>query len=310
MKKVVIIVGPTASGKTELSLKLAYKLNSEIISADSMQIYKYMDIGTAKVDKDDRKKIKHFMIDIIEPNVEFSVADYQRLAKMHLEKILNDNKIPIVVGGTGLYINSIVYDLDFSNAKPNTEIRDLLWKDYEEKGKDYILNLLKSVDEESYNSIDHNNIKRIIRAIEVYKVTGTKFSNQNKNFRKENKDYEFFIYGLNDNREKLYERINNRVDKMIDLGLFEEVRTLMDKYDKNIQAFKGIGYKEIIDYYNNKYDKEAAIYKLKQNSRKYAKRQLTWFRRDERIKWFNLINYNYDISQITEIIYKEVVNGK
>lgn len=308
MRKVVLIVGPTASGKTDLSLKLASKLKTKIISADSMQIYKYMDIGTAKVDKSDREKITHYMIDIIEPSVEFTVANYQKLAKEYIEDILSNNKIPIIVGGTGLYINSIIYDLDFSNAKPDSAIRDLLWQDYEDKGKDYILNLLKSIDEKSYNNIDHNNIKRIIRAIEVYKVTGTKFSNQNKNFRKENKDYEFFIYGLNDNREKLYNRINNRVDEMIDLGLFEEVKTLIDKYDKNLQAFKGIGYKEIIDYYNGKYDKDTAIYKLKQNSRKYAKRQLTWFRRDNRIKWFNLSDYNYNLNQISEIIYKEVVN--
>ncbi|HHX68540.1 MAG: tRNA (adenosine(37)-N6)-dimethylallyltransferase MiaA [Miniphocaeibacter sp.] len=308
MRKVVLIVGPTASGKTDLSLKLASKLKTKIISADSMQIYKYMDIGTAKVDKSDRERITHYMIDIIEPSVEFTVANYQKLAKEYIEDILSNNKIPIIVGGTGLYINSIIYDLDFSNAKPDFAIRDLLWQDYEDKGKDYILNLLKSIDEKSYNNIDHNNIKRIIRAIEVYKVTGTKFSNQNKNFRKENKDYEFFIYGLNDNREKLYNRINNRVDEMIDLGLFEEVKTLIDKYDKNLQAFKGIGYKEIIDYYNGKYDKDTAIYKLKQNSRKYAKRQLTWFRRDNRIKWFNLSDYNYNLNQISEIIYKEVVN--
>ena len=306
MKKVIIIVGPTGSGKTELSLKLYNMINTEIISADSMQIYREMNIGTAKATEDILDKYKHHMVNIIDPSDSYSVADYQKDTFMIIDSLINDNKIPIVVGGTGLYINSLVYNLDFNSEKPNEELRDTLWNAYEENGQEYILNILKEIDLDSYNNIEHNNIKRIIRAIEVYKTTGTPYSKQNKSFREENTNYSFYIYGLTDKRELLYNRINKRVEKMVDLGLFEEVKYLMEKYNTDSQAFKAIGYKEIVDYFDGVYDKETSIEKLKQNSRKYAKRQLTWFNRDSRINWFNLSEYNYD--EIANIIYREVMN--
>ena len=306
MKKVIVIVGPTGSGKTELSLKLYNMINSEIISADSMQIYEEMNIGTAKATEDILNKYKHHMVNIVSPNNSYSVADYQKDSFKIIDDLIDNNKIPIVVGGTGLYINSLVYNLDFKSEKPNEELRNSLWNSYEENGQEYILNILKDVDLDSYNNIEHNNIKRIIRAIEVYKTTGTPYSKQNTSFREENEDYSFHIYGLTDNRELLYNRINKRVDKMVELGLFVEVKYLMEKYDTDSQAFKAIGYKEIIDYFKGVYDKEIAIEKLKQNSRKYAKRQLTWFNRDSRINWFNLSEYNYD--EIANIIYRDVVN--
>lgn len=306
MKKVIIIVGPTGSGKTELSLKLYNMINTEIISADSMQIYREMNIGTAKATEDILDKYKHHMVNIIDPSDSYSVADYQKDTFMIIDSLINDNKIPIVVGGTGLYINSLVYNLDFNSEKPNEELRDTLWNAYEENGQEYILNILKEIDLDSYNNIEHNNIKRIIRAIEVYKTTGIPYSKQNKSFREENLNYSFYIYGLTDKRELLYNRINKRVEKMVDLGLFEEVKYLMEKYNTDSQAFKAIGYKEIVDYFDGVYDKETSIEKLKQNSRKYAKRQLTWFNRDNRINWFNLSEYNYD--EIANIIYREVMN--
>lgn len=306
MRKIIVIVGPTGSGKTELSLRLYNMIKSEIISADSMQIYKEMNIGTAKVTDDILNKYKHHMVNIISPNDSYSVADFQNDSFEIIDNIIKDGKNPIVAGGTGLYINSLVYKLDFKSDKPDEELRDGLWKSYKENGQEYILDILKEMDLDSYNNIEHNNIKRIIRAIEVYKTTGIPYSKQNKSFREENKDYSFYIYGLTDNRELLYNRINKRVDKMVNLGLFEEVEYLMKKYDTDSQAFKAIGYKEIIDYYKGVYDKKMSIEKLKQNSRRYAKRQLTWFNRDNRINWFNLSEYNYD--EIAKIIYREVMN--
>ncbi len=310
MKEIILIVGPTGSGKTSLSLNLYGKLDSEIISADSMQIYKYMDIGTAKVSEKIREKIKHHMIDIVNPDDAFSVASFQKDTFKIIDNLIIKNKIPIVVGGTGLYINSLTYNLDFSNAKSDESIRNKLYYEYEENGKQFILNKLKKVDLDSYNTIEHNNIKRVIRAIEIYEITGVPYSKQNKDFRNENNNYNFKIYGLTDDRKLLYERINNRVDEMIKDGLFDEVKFLIDNYDNNSQSFKGIGYKEIIDYYNGIYSKNEAIEKLKQNSRKYAKRQLTWFRRDKRIKWFNLSEYKNNIAEISNKIYKEIKNGQ
>lgn len=309
-KKVIIILGPTGSGKTELSLNLYNMISSEIISADSMQIYKYMDIGTAKITNEIKDNYIHHMIDIIEPDNEYTVAKYQKQAFEIINKIISKGKIPIIVGGTGLYINSLVYNLDFSKTKGDEKIRKSLWDDYNIHGQKYILNMLKEIDEKSYEKIEHNNIKRVIRAIEVYMVTGIKFSEQNDNFREINTDYDFYMYGLTDNRELLYERINCRVDNMVEKGLFEEVYSLINKYDLNSQSFKAIGYKEIIDYYNGKYNKDEAINKLKQNSRKYAKRQLTWFNRDNRINWFNLSNHNSDLVDLSKKIYEDVNNGR
>lgn len=306
MKDVILIVGPTGVGKTKLSLILANKLKSEIISADSMQIYMGMDIGTAKVSREIQKDITHYLIDIVNPDDEYNVSNFQIDAFKIIDKLLYENKSPIIVGGTGLYINSLVYKLKFGEDKPDEEYRNMLWDLYESEGSKPILDLLKTNDPASLKTIDENNIKRLIRAVEYYHTTGQKYSEKNDNFREENKDYKFHIYCLHEERSKLYDRINHRVDEMIGKGLIDEVRYLITNYDKNSIAFKGIGYKEVIDYLDKKVDYDEMIRLLKRNSRRLAKRQYTWFRRDERISWIDIGEYGYDFKKIAEYILRDI----
>lgn len=306
MKDVILIVGPTGVGKTKLSLILANKLKSEIISADSMQIYKGMDIGTAKVSREIQKDITHYLIDIVNPDDEYNVSNFQIDAFKIIDKLLYENKSPIIVGGTGLYINSLVYKLKFGEDKPDEEYRNMLWDLYKSEGSKPILDLLKSTDPDSLKTIDENNIKRLIRAIEYCHTTGQKYSEKNDNFREENKDYNFHIYCLHEERSKLYDRINHRVDEMIEEGLMDEVRSLITKYDKNSIAFKGIGYKEVIDYLDNKVDYDEMLRLLKRNSRRLAKRQYTWFRRDNRINWIDIGEYGYDFKKIADLILRDI----
>lgn len=306
MKDVILIVGPTGVGKTKLSLVLANKLKSEIISADSMQIYRGMDIGTAKVSREIQDDIKHYLIDLVNPDEEYNVSNFQEDAIQIIDNLLLKGQTPIVVGGTGLYINSLVYKLEFGNEKPNEEYRNKLWRIYEEKGSEPLLDLLKSKDPDSLKTINKNNIKRIIRAIEYNHTTGLKYSDKNDNFREENTDYNFHIYCLEEERSKLYERINHRVDEMIDEGLLREVESLISKYDNNSISFKGIGYKEVIDYLENKTDYDEMLRLLKRNSRRLAKRQYTWFRRDNRINWIDIEKYGYDFEKIAEYILRDI----
>lgn len=306
MKDVILIVGPTGVGKTKLSLILANKLKTEIISADSMQIYRGMDIGTAKVSREIQDDIKHYLIDVVNPDEEYNVSNFQEDAFQIIDNLLLKGQTPIVVGGTGLYINSLVYKLEFGNEEPNEEYRNKLWRIYEEKGSQALLDLLKSKDPDSLQTIHGNNIKRIIRAIEYNHTTGLKYSEKNDNFREENKDYNFHIYCLEEERSKLYERINHRVDEMIDEGLLKEVESLISKYDNNSISFKGIGYKEVIDYLDNKTDYDEMLRLLKKNSRRLAKRQYTWFRRDNRINWIDIEKYGYDFEKIAEYILRDI----
>lgn len=306
MKDVILIVGPTGVGKTKLSLILANKLKSKIISADSMQIYRGMDIGTAKVSREIQDDIKHYLIDVVNPDEEYNVSNFQEDAIQIIDNLLLKGQTPIVVGGTGLYINSLVYKLEFGNEKPNEEYRNKLWRIYEEKGSEPLLDLLKSKDPDSLKTINKNNIKRIIRAIEYNHTTGLKYSDKNDNFREENTDYNFHIYCLEEERSKLYERINHRVDEMIDEGLLREVESLISKYDNNSISFKGIGYKEVIDYLDNKTDYDEMLRLLKRNSRRLAKRQYTWFRRDNRINWIDIEKYGYDFEKIAEYILRDI----
>lgn len=306
MKDVILIVGPTGVGKTKLSLILANKLKSEIISADSMQIYRGMDIGTAKVSREIQNDIKHYLIDVVNPDEEYNVSNFQEDAFQIIDNLLLKGQTPIVVGGTGLYINSLVYKLEFGNEEPNEEYRNKLWRIYEEKGAEPLLDLLKSKDPDSLKTINKNNIKRIIRAIEYCHTTGQKYSKKNDSFREENKDYNFHIYCLHEERSKLYDRINHRVDEMIEEGLMDEVRSLITKYDKNSIAFKGIGYKEVIDYLDNKVDYDEMLRLLKRNSRRLAKRQYTWFRRDNRINWIDIGEYGYDFEKIADLILRDI----
>ncbi|WP_300410523.1 tRNA (adenosine(37)-N6)-dimethylallyltransferase MiaA [Lagierella sp.] len=306
MKDVLLIVGPTGVGKTKLSLILANLLQTEIISADSMQIYRGMDIGTAKVSKEMQKKIKHYLIDIVKPDQEYNVSNFQKDAFTIIDQMLQKNKIPIIVGGTGLYINSIVYELNFEKGEPDEEYRDKLWDSYDAKGINPILDKLHQVDPESLKTIDKNNVKRIIRALEYNHTTGKLYSENSKNFRQENIDYNFHIYCLYEDRAKLYDRINCRVDTMISEGLIDEVKTLLMMYDKNNIAFKAIGYKEVIDYLDNEISFEEMLMLLKRNSRRLAKRQYTWFRRDKRIKWIDIEEYDYDFDKIANKIMRDI----
>ena len=294
MENLLIITGPTGIGKTEISLKLANKYKGEIISSDSMQIYKKLDIGTAKVDLD-KTDIPHHMVDILEAHENFSVADFKFKAKEIISDINRRGGLPILVGGTGLYINSIVYNLDFTETKADYEYREELRKILEEKGSEFLYNKLFNLNKDMAAKIHPNNGQRIIRALEILKSGNEK----ENNFRQENEDYNLIFIGLNMDRERLYEIINSRVDKMIELGLVDEVRSLLDKgLDKNSQSLKAIGYKEVISYLEGEIEYSEMIDLIKKNSRHYAKRQLTWFRRDGRIKWFDRESDNLSLIHI------------
>lgn len=288
-KNAIIIAGPTATGKSALAVSLAKKLDGEIISADSMQIYRRMDIGSAKVTADEMQGVPHYMLDIKEPSEEnFSVADYCALAKEKIEDILKRKKLPIIVGGTGLYISSLADNIEFAEGNTNLELRERLFAIAEEKGNAYVHAMLKEIDPETAESVHENNIKRIVRAIEVYNATGITLSEQNRRSKNTPSPYNFIMLALFLNREKMYERINLRVDKMFEQGLVDEVKALAaEGLTKQMQAMQGIGYKEVFDYMENSITKEECIELVKKNTRNYAKRQLTWFKRDKRYIWLD-----------------------
>lgn len=289
MSTVIVIVGPTASGKTSLSVKLAREINGEIISADSMQVYKYMDIGTAKPDNVEKDNIKHYLMDEVDPNEEFNVAKYQKLALNYIDEVLENSKIPIVVGGTGLYINSLLYNINFSETQTDWDFRENLKKEAEEKGNEFLHNKLKEVDIIAAQKINVNDIKRIIRALEVYNYTNKTISEHQEVSLAIPSKYKFIVFGLNMNREALYERINKRVDIMFEKGLINEVKRLRGMgYDIKTIAMQGIGYKEILSYLRGNLTLSEAVEIIKRESRRYAKRQLTWFRRNKEIIWLDL----------------------
>ncbi len=282
-QKLLVIGGPTAVGKTDLSIKLAQKLNGEIISADSMQIYKYMDIGSAKVTEEEMDGINHYLIDVINPDAPFSVADFKEYGNKALNEILAKDKLPIISGGTGLYINALTCNMTFTDAEKDEHYRKYLEELATEKGNEYIHEMLKECDPISYEEIHYNNRKRVIRALEVFKLTNKPFSSYNAGEDFYNSDYDVYYYVLTMDREKLYERINKRVDIMMEKGLLEECIKLKEMdYTSNMQSMQGIGYKEILYYLEGKISLEEAVNMIKQGSRNYAKRQLTWFRRDKR----------------------------
>lgn len=291
--KIIVIVGPTAVGKTYVSIELAKKLGTEIISADSMQIYKGMDVGTAKIKTEEMQGIKHHMIDLVYPDENYSVSDFKREAEKNIDEIISRGKVPVIVGGSGLYVNSLIYDLDFSNAKSNEKLRDYYTYYHKEHGEDALYEKLKKIDPESAEKIHKNNVKRVIRALEVYDLTGRKFSETNTDIRKKSSKYDFILIGLSMDRKILYERINQRVDKMINEGLVEEVKSLIDKgFEKNLISMQAIGYKEIIEFLEGNITFEEAVNILKQNTRHFAKRQFTWFLKDENVKWFDIEDVN------------------
>lgn len=306
-KPLIIIAGPTATGKSSLSIELAKKINGEIVSADSMQVYKYMDIGTAKVSKEEQNKIKHYLIDIIEPDEEFNIYLFQEKAKDAINKIINKNKIPIIVGGTGFYIQSIIYDIDFEEHNTDKAYRSYLQDIANEKGNVYLHSMLEEIDKESFNKIHPNNIKRVIRALEFYKLTNTPISTHNSIQKEKTSPYNHLFYVLNMNRDSLYKRINNRVDEMFEEGLVKEVKGLMEKgYKKELISMQGLGYKEVIGYLEGEYDLDTAKYILKRDTRHFAKRQLTWFRGQKNIKWLEMDEYDLNYEKILSKIIKDI----
>ncbi len=285
-QKVIVICGPTASGKTSLSIELAKKLNGEIISCDSMQIYKEMDIGTAKVTKQEMQGIKHYLIDIIPPTQRYSVANFKKDAKDAIKEILKKGKTPIIVGGTGLYLDSLIYEIDYPQIEFDEQFRNKMEEIAKTQGLDVLYNKAKEIDEEAIKNISVNDKKRIIRIIEIYHSTGKNKTELEKESRKE-VEYNYKVFAIDWNREKLYNRINKRVEIMIEQGLIEEVQHIKQKYNNFPTAMQGLGYKEVVDYLNGSYNKQEMIEKIKMETRRYAKRQLTWFRKNKEITWIN-----------------------
>lgn len=289
MDNVIIIVGPTASGKTKLSIELAKEINGEIISADSMQIYKYMDIGTAKADAEEMQGIQHYLVDEVTPDEEFSVARFQEKAYQYIEEILQKGKVPIIAGGTGLYVNSLIYNINFTETTSDWELRERLKKEAEEKGNQYLHDKLREVDPEAAGKLHVNDVKRVIRALEVYEYTKMPISYHQEISRQNPPRFNYILIGLKMDRQKLYDRINRRVDIMLEKGLVEEVRKLVQRgYDRNTVAMQGLGYKEILAYFRGEMTLEEAVEIIKMDSRRYAKRQITWFKRYENIHWVDL----------------------
>lgn len=295
MEKVIVIGGPTASGKTKLAIELAKRINGEIISADSMQIYKDMDIGTAKPTKEEQSEVNHYLIDFVSPDKRYSVADYKKDAMRTIKEILKKGKTPIVVGGTGLYINSLIYEIEYSDIKIDEKYRAKLESLVEEKGLDYLYNEALKIDEEATKKISKNDKKRIERILEIYHDTGKTKTEIEKESRKKKIPYDYRVFAIDIQRDILYERINKRVDLMIEDGLIDEVKRLINKYSEFPTAMQGLGYKEVVEYLDGKTSKEEMIEKIKMETRRYAKRQLTWFRKDkDSIIWINGLDNTED----------------
>lgn len=309
MENVIVVIGPTASGKTKLSISLAKEFNGEIISADSMQIYKHMDIGTAKPTLEERNGIRHYLMDEVLPSSDFSVAEFKNLAYDYIEQILKKGKVPIVVGGTGLYINSLIHNIEFSKTNSDFAYRKKLQDEANHKGNEHLHNKLKSVDPKTAEKLHINDTKRIIRALEVFHLTGNTIFYYNELSMKESPKYNFITIGLKVDRQVLYERINARVEKMIDEGLLKEVEKLVCLgYDKYCVPMQGIGYKEILSLLNGQITFEDAVAIIKQSTRRYAKRQNTWFKRLESVQWFDVTNSLEEEKIIQKIKYVLATN--
>lgn len=307
--KLIIIAGPTAVGKTDISIELCKRINGSVISADSMQVYKYMDIGSAKITKDEMQDIKHYCIDILEPEEEYNVNIFQNMAKNSINDCYANGKIPVLVGGTGFYIQSVLYDIDFENTNKDNSYRQELEQLALQNGNEYVHNMLKEIDIDSYNTIHSNNLKRVIRALEYYKETGMPISKHNEEQKAKESPYDFHFFVLTDERDLLYSRINKRVDIMLENGLIEEVKFLKDKgISRNAVSMQGIGYKEIYDYLDGKYDLETAIETLKQETRRFAKRQITWFKREKDAIWINRSQYPTK-EQVVELMLQHINNA-
>ena len=302
-KPLIILTGPTAVGKTDLSISLAKAVGGEIISADSMQVYKKMNIGTAKITKEEMDGVPHHLIDVLDPSEEFNVFLFKELAKKSMDEIYKRGHIPILTGGTGFYIQSVIYDIDFNEENGDKEYRKELEQLALLKGCEHLHNMLKEVDSKSADEIHANNVKRVIRALEYYKETGQKISEHNKEQREKASPYNFAYFVLNDLRENVYDRINQRVVIMVKNGLVEEVTQLVNEgYTRNLVSMQGLGYKEIIDALNGEITMDEAIYRIKLETRHFAKRQLTWFRREKDVIFLNKNEFNYEKEAILKYI--------
>ena len=302
---IIVVVGPTATGKTALAVELAKLYNGEVISADSMQIYKGMDILTAKPTEVEKQGIRHHLMDFLEPETDFSVADYVKLANIAVDDISSRGKLPVLAGGTGLYINSLIDNIKFDDTTGDKEYRERLLSVAKEKGNHYLWQRLLDVDEKSALAVHENNVSRVIRALEVYEKTGEKLSEYKKSSRLEESRFVPAMIGLTfSDRQLLYDRINERVDTMIADGLVNEAKGIYCSRNLNT-AHQAIGYKELIPYFEGQVSLEDCIEKIKMETRRYAKRQLTWFRRDKRINWIEVDKYK-NIEEISEKVKKYI----
>lgn len=293
-KPMIILTGPTAVGKTALSIDLAKAINGAIISADSMQVYRHMDIGSAKITKEEMQGIPHYLIDVLEPQEEFHVVKFVELAKAALNEIYANGQIPIVTGGTGFYIQALLYDIDFTDQECDEAYRESLAQIAKEKGADVLHEMLREVDPKSAEAIHANNVKRVIRALEFYHLSGQKISEHNETEREKTSPYQFAYFVLTDDRTHLYERIEKRVDLMMEQGLLDEVKNLKAMgYHRDMVSMQGLGYKEILDALDGKITLDEAVLKIKKETRHFAKRQLTWFKRERDVIWFDKEKYDY-----------------
>ena len=300
-KPLIILTGPTAVGKTKLSIKLARAVNGEIISADSMQIYRYMDIGSAKIRPEEMEEIPHHLVDWLDPDEEFNVVRFQKMAKEAMEDIYARNRIPLLVGGTGFYIQAVTGDIDFTECGEDNSYRKELEKKAKEQGAKVLHRMLSEVDPESALAIHANNTKRVIRALEYYQQTGEPISLHNQQQRQKESPYNLAYFVLNDERSRLYKRIDARIDEMLREGLVDEVKHLQQMgYHKGMVSMQGLGYKEILSYLDGTWSLEEAVYILKRDTRHFAKRQITWFKRERNVEWFHKPDYDYDENKILE----------
>ena len=306
-KPLIILTGPTAVGKTKASIGLAKAIGGEIISADSMQVYRHMDIGSAKITKEERADVPHYLIDVLAPEEEVHVVRFQQMAKAAMTDIYSRGKIPIIVGGTGFYIQALLYDIDFTENEGDSVYREKLEALAKEKGAAYLHGQLAMVDPKSAEEIHANNIKRVIRALEFYHQTGQKISEHNERERQKESPYQFCYFVLNDRRECLYERIDQRVDQMIRNGLVQEVQTLKERgCTKQMVSMQGLGYKEIFSYLEGDCSLEEAVYIIKRDTRHFAKRQLTWFKRERDVIWVQKDELNYDDEKLLQSLLESI----
>lgn len=298
-KPIIILTGPTAVGKTKASIGLAKSIGGEIISADSMQVYQKMDIGSAKIHPEEMEGIRHYLINVLDPAEEFNVVLFQQMAKQAMDKIYANGHIPIVVGGTGFYIQALLYDVDFTQEEDDKGIRAELETLAKEKGAEYLHHMLQEIDAKSAETIHANNVKRVVRAIEYYRQTGQPISEHNEKERQKESPYNFAYFVLLDERQRLYERIEKRIDLMMEEGLLNEVKTLYEEgYTRDMVSMQGLGYKEILDYLDGKMTLDEAIYILKRDTRHFAKRQITWFKREKDVCWIDKSAFQYDEDKI------------